>query len=261
MNILVSTICFINFNKNGADIYATFANRLVEDVMTKTPYDIMVSTNAPDFFKEKIEKYGSRVKINFDPLDKHKVEIKAFNQLLKFFAIKDIDPKYDYVLYLDCDAGLTDEIDVNQINNQLITWDNDGFDMFAVRTDATYNEEEDKYYKTNETKNYDAKSIFYNKFKFYGIYSEYRGACLPSEHILLLKNNEKLAKMAEKFEEFCFKYETQDKDNPETVDMEAFEIGVSAHVAGYKVKDLQSWGHHDLLKVGFNHNNWEKIKL
>jgi hypothetical protein len=105
------------------------------------------------------------------------------------------------------------------------------------------------------------KSIFYNKFDFYGINPEYRGACLPSEHILLMKNNEKLAKMAEKFEEFCFKYETQDKDNPKTVDMEAFEIGVSAFVAGYKVKDLESWGHHDLLKVGFNYNNWENIKL
>jgi hypothetical protein len=261
MNILVSTICFINFNKTGADIYATYANRLIEDVMIKTPYDIMVSTNAPDFFKEKKEIYGSRVIINFDSLDKHKVEVKAFNQLLKFFAIQYINPNYDYVLYLDCDAGLTDNLDINQINNQLLVWDNEGYDMFAVRTNATYIEEEEKYYRTNDSGDLINKSIFYNKFDFYGINPEYRGACLPSEHILLMKNNEKLAKMAEKFEEFCFKYETQDKDNPKTVDMEAFEIGVSAFVAGYKVKDLESWGHHDLLKVGFNYNNWENIKL
>jgi hypothetical protein len=42
--------------------------------------------------------------------------------------------------------------------------------------------------------------------------------------------------------------------------MEAFEIGVSAFLAGYNVGEM-GWGTSlEVLKVGFNHNNWEKVK-
>ena len=52
INILVSSICFINRNKSGAEIYATFANRQIDDAMTKTPYDIRVITNEPELFEK-----------------------------------------------------------------------------------------------------------------------------------------------------------------------------------------------------------------
>lgn len=266
MNILVSTISFINFNKPGAEIYATFADRLVSDVMEKTPYDVMVSTNYPEFFQEKVDKYGERIIINYDPLDNHKIAVKSFNQLLKFFAIKNIDSKYDYVLYLDCDAGLIENNIPEQINRHLNEWESLGFDAFACRTDCTFNEELDRFKTVESTQKYSDKSIFHGKFFLYPEYQEklekYVGACFPSEHILLLKNNHKLQTMAEIFEDFCFKYvERQDINNLICEDMEAFEIGMSAHLAGYKFKDLGSWGHHDLLKVKFNGNNWENIKL
>jgi hypothetical protein len=43
--------------------------------------------------------------------------------------------------------------------------------------------------------------------------------------------------------------------------MEAFEIGVSAHLAGYNVKEMGWSNQNDIFKVGFNANNWEKIKI
>jgi hypothetical protein len=41
--------------------------------------------------------------------------------------------------------------------------------------------------------------------------------------------------------------------------MEAFEIGVSALLAGYKMGDFGNHHSND-FKVGFNFNNWEKVK-
>ena len=67
--------------------------------------------------------------------------------------------------------------------------------------------------------------------------------------------------MCKEFESFCTLFETQDKNHPVTFDMEAFEIGVSAFLAGYNVGEM-GWGtSNEVLKVGFNHNNWEKVKI
>jgi len=54
MKILVSTICFIQPNKikDGAEIYATFANRLIDSTMEKTNFDIRVATNRPELFSD-----------------------------------------------------------------------------------------------------------------------------------------------------------------------------------------------------------------
>jgi len=256
MNILVSTISFINKNKPGSEIYTTFANRLISDVLNKTPFDIMVTTNSPNSFNN----ISSRILIRDEQLNNHKVHVKFFNQMLKFFAIRDIDSKYDWVLYLDCDAGFMSDVNIPEIEQYLT--DNIEYDMFAVRTNATLIGEEEiiKNYLSNPDKEKINSPIFYEKFKFYDIKPEWRGACLPSEHILLLKNNEKLQLMSNEFEKFCIQFENQTNNPIIAADMEAFEIGVSAHLAGYKVKDLGHWGHHELLKVGFNLNNLEKVK-
>jgi len=81
---------------------------------------------------------------------------------------------------------------------------------------------------------------------------------MPSEHVLFIKNDEKLAKMAAAFKKFNEKFETQTEPFI-TWDMEAFEIGVSALLSGYKMGDFGNH-HSDDFKVGFNYNNWEKVK-
>lgn len=255
--ILVSAISFVNDKKQGSEIYTTFAKRLVQDVLTKTPWDIMVSTNRSDLFNDIQDE---RVYINQQNLENHKTHVGAFNQLLKFYAIKDIDKKYDYVLYMDCDAGFTDTVNVEDVERMISHWESLGHDMVALRTDATYDWAETEYNNTVDFSAY-PRPLFNAKFLFYGVHPEWRGSKLPSEHIFLVKNSEKLKDMSSYFEDLCTQFETQDEYNPITFDMEAFEIGVSAHMAGYNMGEM-GWGNQvEIFKVGFNANNWEKVKI
>lgn len=257
-NILISTISFFNPIKEGSEIYTTYAKRLISDVLSKTPYDIMVTTNLPEDFNDDFIKESNRVIIREDKLETHKTHVGAFNQLLKFTAIKDIDEKYDWVLYLDCDAGFTMEIDCDSINMMMDTWEQQGYDMLALLTNRTYEWAENEYLENVKVNGYE--KLFDAKFRFYGINPEWRQATLPSEHCLLIKNNDKLPIMCSEFEKFCYQFETQDPNYIITYDMEAFEIGISALIAGYVVGEME-WGRHcELFKIGYNSNNWEKIK-
>jgi hypothetical protein len=257
-NILVSAISFVNNKRQGSDIYTTYANRLINDVLLKTPYDVMITTNEPQFFSSVKANNNSRVKIVENKLIGHKTHIGVFNQLLKFAAIKDIDKKYDWVLYLDCDSGFTSSVDTSVIDSKIDEWENSGFDMMALMVDRTYKWALDLYELSLINKN--NEGLFNNKFKYYGVDKSLSKAVLPSEHILLIKNNDKLSVMCSEFEKLCTKFELQDEEHPVTYDMEAFEIGVSALLAGYNVGEL-GWGNQcEIFKVGFNGNNWEKIK-
>lgn len=274
MNILISVISFINRSKPGAEIYGTFAKRTIDDVMTKTPFDIMVTTNEYDMFISDIEKWGNRVIIREEKLEEHRLVVGVFNQLLKFYSIKNIDDKYDWVLYLDCDAGLHDTWNIDLINQEIYNWEKLGYDMLATRTNAVlkyeleeYEEKEKKYEieKSLGNLNYwEPPSLFGRKFVFYNVSTEsgpfdWFDAKLPSEHIFLIKNNEKLNLMCQTFEKFCFQFETQG-DPPITVDMEAFEIGVSALLSNYNMGEMGHYGEYEVFKVLFNKNNIEKVK-
>lgn len=276
MKILISTICFINRNKPGAEIYATFAKRLINDVITKTQHDIMITTNEPQHFIDESNQYADRVLIRTEKLDHHKLVVGVFNQLLKFYSIKNIDSKYDWVLYLDCDAGFTGDWNESDIVSQISQWELQGYDMLGTRTNAVLRNElkdhEDKLTEYNKqvssgnTSFYNRGNLFSQKFVFYKVSSqhgpqEWFDAKLPSEHVLLIQNNQKLSTMCDIFEKFCYQFESQATlEHPITVDMEAFEIGVSALLAGYNMGDFGNYGLYQILKVVCNHNNWEKVK-
>jgi hypothetical protein len=257
-NILVSAISFVNHSKVGSEIYTTFAKRLVNDVLTKTPYDVQITTNSYESFND--VNNNERVLIVENNLETHKTHVGAFNQLLKFSAIKNIDKKYDWVLYLDCDAGFTESLNVDLLESKMDYWESMGYDMVALRTDASYDHAEKEYLESVQ-RNDGNKKLFDDKFRFYGIRPEWRGSKLPSEHIFLVKNNDKLEVMSEEFEKFCYVFEGQDPSNIITFDMEAFEIGISAFLSGYNMGEMGWTNQNEILKVGFNYNNWEKIKI
>ena len=257
-NILISAISFVNHTKSGSEIYTTFAKRLINDVLTKTPYDVRITTNSFDSFSD--VNNDERISIVENNLETHKTHVGAFNQLLKFSSLKNVDKKYDWVLYLDCDAGFVETLNVESLESMMDHWESMGHDMVALRANATYENAELEYMESIQ-KNDGSKKLFDDKFIFYGIKPEWRGAKLPSEHILLIKNNDKLEVMADEFEKFCYEFETQDPTNPITFDMEAFEIGVSAFLAGYNMGEMGWNNQGEILKVGFNFNNWEKIKI
>ena len=270
MNILITAICFVNDEKPGSEIYTTYAGRLINDVLTKTPYDVMITTNKACNFN--CFNGNTRVIIRSEPLETHKVSVGRFNQLLKFFAIQNIDSKYDWVLYLDCDAGLTGEWNEQEIIDHINQWEKQGFDFIATRTNAVIKKEVADYEKIVEEYNEERKTnpiayfkdhLFGPKFRFYNVTTkngpfEWFDAVMPSEHVLLIKNSSKLPVMCNAFEDLCFKFEAQDPIV--TVDMEAFEIGVSAILAGYKTGDFGNYGLYNAFKIGFNYNNWERQK-
>jgi hypothetical protein len=278
MKLLVSTICFINFDKPGAEIYATFANRLIDDVMIKSPWDIRVATNAPEKFQEALEKYGDRVSLHVDMLEDNRVAVGAFNQLLKYMALKDISLEYDWVMYLDCDAGLRQPIDEVLVQEHIDRWESQGYDAIGVRTNAILGTELERHeehlrelqrLKDNGDPNpWVAMNLFSVKFNFYNIKSDtvdplWLDASMPSEHFLLLKNppNGKLQRMSDRISEFNKILIAQTSHHPIIADMEAFEIGVAAKVAGYTMGDAGDYGHSWVMCVNFNGSNWERIKL
>jgi len=273
LNVLVSAICFVNRKKNGAEIYATFANRQITDVMTKTPYDYRLITNEPEHFENIRSQYPDRVTIVCDKLENERLTVGPFNQMLKYKTMRDVPSKYDWLWYMDCDAGIRETLDTNKIDQLAAMWESQGFDILGTRTNAIVkNELLDHETKIKEWENkkaagevnpYLVTNLFSSKFIFYNVSTangpfEWMDACMPSEHVLFIKNSEKLAKMAAEFKKFNEKFETQTEPLV-TWDMEAFEIGVSALLAGYKMGDFGNHHSND-FKVGFNFNNWEKVK-
>ena len=263
MNILVSTISYVNTKpgKEKSTIYTTFADRLANDVKTKTPFDIRINTNRKELFEE-----DERVSVRDEFFKDHLTHVGAFNQLLKFSAIQQVDKKYDWVIYLDCDAGFKDNIDTEKVFNHINQLDNQGIEMVALRTHCTFEKELEEFNKsTNNGTDFTYtdinKPLFNDKFRFYGIRDEWRGAKFPSEHFFLIKNTDKLQNMADHFEALCYEFETQDKTYPVTLDMEAYEIGVAARLADIDMQEVcgEFYNHH--LNIRFNFNNFENVKI
>jgi hypothetical protein len=270
-SILVSAICFVNRNKPGAEIYAAFARKLIDDVIKKSPYDIRIVTNEPEHFKEDIEKYSDRVTINYDDLSNNQIVVGHFNHNLKYKALQNIPSKYDWVLYLDCDAGFTDTLNVGEIDQYIDMWESQGYDMLGTRANAILiNELKDHEEKLNKWRldpsQYNPGNLFSNKFEYYKVSIkdgpfEWFDAVLPSEHVLLFKNNEKMSKMAVEYEKINSLFESQVK-LPHVITSlnEAFEIGVAAKLAGYNVGDFGNYGLYHVIKVVCNYNNPQNIR-
>lgn len=260
MKIAVSTISYVNELKPPSEIYTTFAKRLAKDVMEKTPFDFIVNTNRRDLFAEL--EGNSRILIRDHLLKDHKTSVGPFNQMLKFTAIKEIDSKYDWVIYFDCDAGLRGPLDVAKIEEYLNGIEAEGYEMSAMRTNATYEYSLKEFRETTDfTYQAHPKPLFNDKFSFYGVNESLIGSVFPSEHVFVVKNNDKLKVMADEFEKLCYQFETQTPPDIITSDMEAYEIGVSAFLAKIKIAEMGHYNHGYLFNIEFNGNNLEKVKI
>ena len=270
IKVLVSAICFINREKTGSEIYATYTSRQILDVMIKTPHDYRLITNEPEYFNTILAKYSSRVTIIYDKLEHERISVGRFNYLLKYKALMNIPSKYDWVLYLDCDTGISDPINISKIDFLAKLWDSQGYDIIGTCTNrvvkeaVAHHEYETQLHKEKLASGVASVAVvptlFSEKFIFYNVSLkngpfEWMEAKMPSEHVLFIKNNEKMQKMAIAFQDFNRQFETQSVF-PIGISMEAFEIGVSAHIAGYNMGDFGN-EHNESFKVIFNGNNWE----
>lgn len=266
MKILVTTICFIQDKDKypDAELYGKYANRLIESCMKNSSFDIRVATNRPDVFLEAVNRHKGRVFILQDDLSNNKIRVGHFNQLLKFIAFKDIPAEYDYILYVDCDSGFINEVDNKKIEDYVIVNQTKGFNGAAARADVDYLERE----LTEEANG--RKGMFNNKFLLYGLTlenlpHEWKNSSMPCEHILFLKNDpDKVKAVSDKIAEFNSIFENQLIENNGPVlgiDMEAFEIGVSLNIAGYKCIELSTGEQQEIFGIGYNASNLERIKV
>ena len=273
MKILVSIVCFINDRRLdvGSIIYATYANRLINDVVNNTDFDVRVATNRPELFAEAVANTPDRVNILAADLSVDVISpMNVFNYLLKLYALRDVPAQYDWVLYLDCDAGLPQPVTAQQVANVLqFYYDAQVFpadaEIFANRTESMPRYHIGNYEATGD-------DLFAAKFLCYGYTSEnfpkeLLDCPLPSEHFLLLKNTPgKLQKMSVAMEQFndrimALRGGPRHADCLGSMSEDAFEIGLAAGMAGMKMWEAGGDLYVETLHVEFNGNAWERIKL
>jgi len=227
------------------EVYSSFCNSFISELLTLTPYDIKITTDCPGAFTK-----ADRLII--DPVDvsNNKVRIGYdFNYNLKHLCFKEYDSKYETIFYFDCDQKLA-KFNSQLAEDVIIGKYNAGFDFLATRTNAVLGISLQRF-KNGE------HELFSHKIANYGIDKtpppdSWLNAKMPSEHFFILKNNSKVKTF----------YETWKDLNDRTEKLEVchgvwgdgFEIGVSAAVAGYNVCEVNSYEQFEVFGIVFNGN-------
>lgn len=220
---ILFTLASIRVNN---DNYLKSAKKLTEEILSKTNHDVLISTNDVNFFSE-INSDRCIVRDNIRKNTKltHGYE---FNYNLKHHAFEDIDEKYDFILYLDCDIKM---LSWTQESDDVFITTMKDFDFGADRLNC----ELDQQIKELKEK---GNCLFRHKITNYDILSKYpmdddiMKSLLPSEHFLILKNDPtKVKKFQQKWEEMD--YYLQSKNCTSCSWGDGFEIGIAARYAGY----------------------------
>ena len=177
---ILFTLASIRVNN---DNYLKSAKKLTEEILSKTNHDVLISTNDVNFFSE-INSDRCIVRDNIRKNTKltHGYE---FNYNLKHHAFEDIDEKYDFILYLDCDIKM---LSWTQESDDVFITTMKDFDFGADRLNC----ELDQQIKELKEK---GNCLFRHKITNYDILSKYpmdddiMKSLLPSEHFLILKND------------------------------------------------------------------------
>lgn len=224
----------------GNPMYLTASKNLINEILSQTNSDILLSTNNVEFFNDLTD---SRITIRNNIDESCKLRMGSeFNYNSKYHAFKDIPEEYDFIIYLDCDIKLEgwSEESINFLENIF-----GNHDFGATRLNCILHDEI-RYYKTNEN------CLFRNKIELYKILEsidesdDIMKSQLPSEHFLIFKNNPiKLKLFSEKWKEMSDHLQSTGCDVCSWGD--GFEIGISARYAGF----------HNTLEV--SHGYWQNI--
>lgn len=235
---------------SGNDFYLSAAKRLINELLEKTPYDVLVSTNNDNYFSDVIsDRCIVRNNIRENSILKYGTE---FNYNLKHHAFLEIPEKYDYIIYIDGDIKLMkwDEETENFINGEM-----SNYDFFGDRLNAVLIDEVNRFIK-NEPCLFSHKIKSYDIMDRFEIDDEIMMSRMPSEHILILKNDpEKIMKFQEKWEELN-EY-LQSKNGVGGSWGDGFEIGISSNYAGFnQYFNLSPYYWSSVLGFEFNGNKF-----
>lgn len=236
--------------KISNDLYLSAASRLTNEILSNTNCDVLINTNNPNYFSNNF-KNNSRVIIQelilYDNIIVYTNPAVDFNYNLKHLAFKYIPSHYDAVVYLDCDIKL-DHWNDNSI--KLITEIISNYDIGATRTECVLQHEVD---------NFD-KALFKHKILAYKISETYQpghkiySAKLPSEHFLVIKNNEKLNIFQKEWEKLDKYLQSISGGHGSWGD--GFEIGISAALADMSMKEVSNYEWTQVLGLVFNGNKY-----
>jgi len=234
--------------------------KLVNDILTKTNHDFLITTDVPNIITDKFD--SSRVKIHEIKKSDYKIRLftnecklgSDFNFNLKYLCFeKLIGTDYDYIINTDCDNSVEwfndDEVD-EFLNNE---YKDRGYDFFAPRADWLFGGYLQEYYSQDNKQ----LGLMWHKILNYNItlddYERVKDIPMPAEHVLVIKNNEKLEKFFNNWKEYHDKLANLEFTHGTWA--EGFEIGASAYFAGYKMGNL-GW-HHSIVSRIVKYNTYK----
>lgn len=208
------------------DNYLKSAKKLIKEILEKTNHDVLLSTNEVDYFSDiNSEKFLIRNNIKKESKFNHGSE---FNYNLKHHAFENIDSKYDFLVYLDCDIKLKKWTDFSE---QFFTTIMSEYEFGADRMNCKLSTQiEELKQKGNCLFSHKIKN--YDILEQYGMSDDIMESLLPSEHFLILRNEPKKVKLFQKKWEELNNY-LQDKNCSSCSWGDGFEIGISARFAKF----------------------------
>lgn len=248
MNIAFTTLSL------GLPYTKDYCLRLIEDVLTKTPHSIYVTTDRKELI---IEKYPNEPRIVIKEIKREDVVLRIntdwatghaddFNFNMRYLCFDDVKNLENHVIiFTDCDNSL-DWWDENEVQSWLEKHITLGYDFFGPRNDLSLKNFLDDYYSKSEK----THGIFWHKLYNYDLIDnpkpEWNNAPLPAEYLLIFYNsNNKLVKFYEQWKWFHDYLVERNKSYGTWA--EGFEIGVSSLIAGFVPYD-----------IGWNHQIWKK---
>jgi hypothetical protein len=242
----------------GIEYTSEYTLRLIEDVLKLSSLDIYITTNCRDTIENKFG-INDRIKIRDVNLADLKIRVpigvnKAaddFNFNMRYLCLEHVQDCNDTaIIFTDCDNSF-DWWDESIIDEFLKNHIEQGYDFFGPRTSYTlqmaintFNE----HCLKDETQ-YQSSVLFWHKFFNYDMIEHtplrvkdsqnhpWGPSGLPSEYLLIFYNNnykiKELVKQWKWFHDYLI-----NREYCWGTWAEGFEIGVSAHVAGFKAKDI-----------------------
>jgi hypothetical protein len=232
-----------------------YTMRMIEDVLKLSDLEFYITTDCPHVIEE-LYKDNERIKIHTVDLTdvKTKLFISAAQNATDWnfnIRYKCVEPVMDIedavVIWTDCDNSF-DWYDRNQIEEFITQKNSEGYDFFGPRTDWRWGGFYENYKNNRKFKE---DGIFWHKIYNYDLDTnpipEWDDSPLPAEYLLVFYNKDKKLKKFHKQWEWFYD-ELNKKDWVYGTWAEGFEIGVSAHVAGFKSFDI-GWHHPIFAKM------------
>lgn len=252
MKTVVTTLSLgVNYTKD-------YTLRMAEDILKLSDMDFYITTDCPEVI---YEVYPDNPRLHINVFDRKQYRVRLFvgpneytsdfNFNIRYLCLEPVmDLEDTVVIFTDCDNSF-DWYDKNEIDNYINhNYVEQGFDFFGPRTDYRWGGFLNDYH----THNNKTHGLFWHKIYNYdlteslGYVDEWNDAPLPAEYLLIFVND-KTKKLKKMFEQWKWFHDYLAKrDYTEGTWAEGFEIGVSAHVAGFKALD-----------IGWNHGLWSRM--